>query len=113
MFSSPAAYSSLLLYYFFILFHSLLVVMAIFESYCKSCVYRIGPEARTIIQTTLQKAYDVRDKTFGNARFARNLFEKIVENQANRVVGLPGADQSALMMIQPEDIPAPGKASIA
>src|SRR5258708_3146503 len=88
-------------------------LLTIFDGFCKSCDYRTSPEARTIIQTTLQKAYDVRDKTFGNARFARNLFEKIVENQANRVVALPGAHQSALMMIHPGDIPAPGKASIA
>src|SRR5216684_2658924 len=87
-------------------------LLTIFDGYCKSCDYRTSPEARTIIQTTLQKAYDVRDKTFGNARFARNLFEKIVENQANRVVTIQGADQSALMMIQPEDIPVSGKASI-
>src|SRR5258708_1959759 len=87
-------------------------LMTIFESFCKTCDYKLSPEARTPVQAILQKAWDVRDKTFGNARFSRNLFEKIVENQANRVVSLTGADQTTLMAIQPEDVPAWGKTAM-
>ncbi len=87
-------------------------LMTIFESFCKTCDYKLSPEARTAVQAILQKAWDVRDKTFGNARFSRNLFEKIVENQANRVVSLTGADQTTLMAIQPEDVPAWGKTAM-
>ncbi|HWX54942.1 MAG TPA: AAA family ATPase [Verrucomicrobiae bacterium] len=88
-------------------------LMTIFEGFCKSCDYRISPEARKVIQSIFLKAYGTRDKTFGNGRFARNLFEKIVENQANRVVSVQGADQDTLMMVQPEDIPPPGATPMA
>jgi hypothetical protein len=87
-------------------------LMTIFEGFCKTCDYQLTPEAKTAIQGILQKAWDVRDKTFGNARFSRNLFEKIVENQANRVVSLTGADQATLMAVQPEDVPAWGKTAM-
>jgi stage V sporulation protein K len=81
-------------------------LMAIFESFCRSTDYQVSPEAHKVIESTFLKAFALRDSTFGNARFARNLFEKIVENQANRVVSLDGADQAALMQISPEDVPA-------
>jgi hypothetical protein len=81
-------------------------LMAIFESFCRSTDYQVSPEAHKAIESTFLKAFALRDSTFGNARFARNLFEKIVENQANRVVSLDGADQAALMQISPEDVPA-------
>ena len=84
-------------------------LMAIFEGFCRSTDYQISPEAKKIIQSIFLKAFAQRDNTFGNARFARNLFEKIVENQANRVVSLAAADQSALMLITPEDVPEAGK----
>lgn len=88
-------------------------LMAIFEGFCRSTDYQIAPEARKIIQSIFLKAYAVRDSTFGNARFARNLFEKIVETQANRVVSLTAADQSALMLITPQDVPEAGKTAPA
>jgi AAA+ superfamily predicted ATPase len=82
-------------------------LMAIFESACKSTDYQISADARKIIADIFQKAYDTRDRTFGNARFARNLFEKIVENQANRLVGVEKADKDALMKIEVADVPGP------
>jgi hypothetical protein len=34
--------------------------------------------------------YDTKDETFGNARLARNLFEKMINNQASRIILLSG-----------------------
>ncbi len=81
-------------------------LMSIFEGFCRSSDYKISPEAHAIIQDTLEKAYQARTKNFGNARFARNLFEKTVENQANRIVSLVNADQATLMTIRDEDVAA-------
>jgi ATP-dependent Clp protease ATP-binding subunit ClpA len=81
-------------------------LMSIFESFCKASDYKISPEARVAVQDVLEKAYQSRSKNFGNARFARNLFEKIVENQANRIVALDNADQATLITIRPEDVSA-------
>jgi hypothetical protein len=79
--------------------------MTIFESLCKSNDYQMTPEARKAVQDIFQKAWDSRDRTFGNARFARNLFEKILENQANRLVAMEKPEKTALMTIEGADVP--------
>jgi len=86
-------------------------LMTIFEDFCHGSDYKISPEAQSAIQETLERAYQARSKNFGNARFARNLFEKTVENQANRIVGLGNADQATLMTIRPEDVTAAAMAA--
>jgi hypothetical protein len=48
--------------------------------------------------------YASRDKTFGNGRMVRNLFEKLMERQANRLISLPNASKEAMMTILCEDI---------
>jgi len=44
------------------------------------------------------------DKTFGNARLARNMFEAAMSNQASRIVSLTNISDAALATIEPEDI---------
>ena len=86
-------------------------LMTIFESLCKSNDYQVTPEAQKTVQDIFQKAWDSRDRTFGNARFARNLFEKILENQANRIVTLEKPEKTALMTIDAADVPGQINAS--
>ena len=80
-------------------------LMSIFESLCKTTDYEMSPKARKAIQAIFLKAWSTRDRTFGNGRFARNLFEEIVENQANRLVGMEKAEKAALMTIEVDDVP--------
>lgn len=47
--------------------------------------YHLEDDAATAVKEHLQELYEDRDANFGNARDVRNLFEKIVANQANRV----------------------------
>jgi len=47
-----------------------------------------------------------RDKGFGNARLARNLFEAAVTNHATRVVALAAPDEADLTTLISADIPA-------
>ncbi|MEJ1934686.1 AAA family ATPase, partial [Nostoc sp. NIES-2111] len=46
-----------------------------------------------------------RDNKFGNGRLVRNIFEKTIEKQANRLVKLSGVSKKMMMTINPEDIP--------
>jgi predicted RNA-binding Zn-ribbon protein involved in translation (DUF1610 family) len=49
--------------------------------------------------------FDARDKTFGNARLARNLFEQTINQQANRIISVPKVDDEVLSTIEADDIP--------
>ena len=49
--------------------------------------------------------YAKRDETFGNARLARNLFEKAINAHANRMVSVGAVDKASLVTLHPEDIP--------
>ena len=57
----------------------------IFELNSKQFDYTITQEAIIPLQEYLMKAVANKDKNFGNARFVRNLFEKTIERQANRL----------------------------
>ena len=52
-----------------------------------------------------EKAYNERDTNFGNGRFVRNIFEKTLEKQANRIAGIPNINKEILTTISEEDIP--------
>ena len=50
-----------------------------------------------------------RDKGFGNARLARNLFEAAVANHATRVVAVDNPTDAQLTTLNDADIPAPSQ----
>ncbi|MGI8685700.1 MAG: AAA family ATPase [Acidimicrobiales bacterium] len=52
-----------------------------------------------------------RDKGFGNARLARNLFEAVVARQASRVVGVKDPTNEQLMALTADDIGPTGPAA--
>ena len=47
--------------------------------------YVLNDSARVALQQTIAKAVCEKDTHFGNGRFVRNLFEKTIERQANRL----------------------------
>lgn len=57
------------------------------------------------LRVYLRVAYDRRDDQFGNGRMVRNLFEKILENQANRLADAENLTQELLVSVQETDIP--------
>lgn len=77
----------------------------IFQSMCNKLDYRISGAAAIKLQQIFEKAYASRDKTFGNARFVRNIFEKTLELHANRIVTISKLDRSILTSIEEADIP--------
>ena len=79
-------------------------LFAIFSSITTKSKLKLTEEAATKVKEILQSHYDKRDKKFGNGRFARNLFEKIYGNQANRLVTVTDLDEEGLCTITMEDI---------
>jgi len=57
------------------------------------------------LRVYLKVAFDRRDKYFGNGRLVRNLFERALENQANRLASYPELTQSLLSTIEEHDLP--------
>ncbi len=67
--------------------------------------FELDDEARERVAAVMEKAVNGWDKDFGNGRFARTLFEKSIERQANRLAlqGAPSKDD--LRLIRAADIP--------
>jgi stage V sporulation protein K len=79
----------------------------IFENFCKSSDFIINEEAKEKLNDTFELLYSKKDEGFGNARVVRNLFEKCVQNQANRIVKLKKISQKVLKTFTEQDIPEP------
>ena len=67
----------------------------IFCMYAKKNQYKLTPEAAKYIRGFLDYSVAHKDRNFGNARYARNVFEKSIQSQANRLskVKNPTAEQ--------------------
>ena len=52
----------------------------------------------------MEKVVSEKDCNFGNGRFVRNLFEKTVENQANRLSSKADVTSETLALIEKVDI---------
>ena len=82
-------------------------LFAIFEIYCKKSDFVLTEEAKEKLKDTFELLYEKRDDSFGNARVIRNVFEKVIQKQANRIVMLKRISKKALRIITEEDIPEP------
>jgi SpoVK/Ycf46/Vps4 family AAA+-type ATPase len=81
-------------------------MVGIFKLFLKQSQYNLNIEAESKAQSIFESAYLNRDKSFGNGRFVRNVFEKCLENQANRLATLRDIDRKSLMQIEVADISA-------
>jgi Cdc6-like AAA superfamily ATPase len=57
----------------------------IFKMYVRKNQYSLTPDAEQYLKTRLDSAVKHKDRNFGNARYARNIFEKSIQRQANRL----------------------------
>lgn len=80
---------------------------AIFEASCKKLDFVLTEDAIDKLKETFELLYEKRDDGFGNARVVRNLFEKCVQNQANRVIQVKSITKDVLRGLTEEDIPEP------
>jgi stage V sporulation protein K len=81
-------------------------LIKIFAIFCKTAAYKITKHARTKLLNLLKILYAAKDRTFGNGRLVRNIFEKVIENQANRLVKITPLTDQILSTIQKADIPS-------
>lgn len=79
-------------------------LLEIFMRNIKKSGYNIKGDAYVQLQINIHQETAKRDKKFGNARYIRNLFEKIVQEQANRLSSIQNPTKEQLKMIIIEDI---------
>lgn len=80
-------------------------LLNIYKLQCSRLEYKVNSDAEAKVASIMQKAYTGRDSSFGNGRFARNLFEKTLERQANRIASIAQLNKDILITITEEDIP--------
>ncbi len=79
-------------------------LLEIFMRNTKKSGYNIKGDAYVQLQINIQKATAKRDEKFGNARYVRNLFERIVQKQANRLSRIQNPTKEQLKLITIEDV---------
>ena len=79
-------------------------LMEIFRSMCERNGYTMDEATAQAAAEAFREMYEERDENFGNARDVRNLFERIVASQANRVAALEAPSDQELLTITPADL---------
>ena len=69
-------------------------LLQIFLTFCKKNGYHLNAEAEAYLLLQFNEMYEHRDSHFGNGRTARNIFEKAINQQANRLAELAGKGAS-------------------
>lgn len=80
-------------------------LMEIFKIFAQKADFKLSADAEEKLMEIFDRLYEKRNNSFGNARVARNLFEKITERQATRIVNIPKIDKEILMTIEEPDVP--------
>ncbi|MFP5364081.1 MAG: AAA family ATPase [Thermoleophilia bacterium] len=82
-------------------------LVQIFEVFARDADYTLRADAREELQRTMERLHAARDRYFGNARTARNLFDDVIAHQAERLLALGGTpDREALMALTLADVRA-------
>lgn len=79
-------------------------LLDIFEKICDQQHFVITELGKQKLLNKFTEFYTKKDKTFGNGRLVRNIFEKTIERQANRVVKLKDVNKEMMMTLTEEDI---------
>ena len=85
--------------------YSLDELMAIFRMRCEKGKYSLAQDAEEAVRTYITEE-NVHPETFGNARGVRNLYEKILIQQANRLAGAERVTKEDLVALTKEDVEA-------
>ena len=79
-------------------------LVLIMDSMAAKAGFKMSPEAHDKVVEFVEGMNDLTRKDFGNARGIRNMFERVVVSQANRISEIPEPSYEDLEMILPEDI---------
>ncbi len=86
-------------------------LLQIFDVFAEGSSFRLTPNARRSVLSLITALYEKRGRSFGNGRMVRNLFENIMERQANRISKISPLTDEILCTITKRDIPKPGEFS--
>ncbi len=79
-------------------------LMAIFRSMCDKNGYTIDQETGKFCVDAFARLYEERDENFGNARDVRNIFERGIARQADRVAAMEAPGKEDLMALTVADL---------
>ena len=79
-------------------------LLEIFKMYLDKQQYILSESALIKVSNYLTQEVSKGQNDFGNARFVRNLFEKSITQQANRLVNIENCDKDLLRRIEEDDI---------
>lgn len=86
-------------------------LLQILKIICDKQQYTIGQKASLLLKSYFDYIYAVRDSNFGNGREVRNVFEKLIKSQANRLAEIENLSKSMLMAVTDADVEAAIKVS--
>ena len=72
--------------------------------YMKKNQYTLTSDAEAYLKERFEYAVAHKDHNFGNARYARNVFEKSIQQQANRLSGQSNLSKSQLTELTVDDL---------
>ena len=76
----------------------------IFMSLANKSEYHVTPEAQAKLRFIIEEELDKKDSRFGNGRYVRNIFEKTLEHQANRLSLISDITPELLSTITDSDL---------
>ena len=76
----------------------------IFKMYMKKNQYTLAPDAEEYLKERFEYAVAHKDRNFGNARYARNVFEKSIQSQANRLASQSNLSKTQLTELTVDDL---------
>lgn len=76
----------------------------IFCMYMRKNEYTMSEEASAYLMEHMNYKVAHKERNFGNARYARNIFEKVIQQQANRLAGRTGLSRKELTEITLDDL---------
>jgi SpoVK/Ycf46/Vps4 family AAA+-type ATPase len=80
----------------------------IFEAFCRRNRYELPAATRLKLLLGFDQLVRERDEHFGNARLARNVFERAIRRLANRIAGVAPLTHELLTRLDPDDIELEG-----
>ncbi|OHD08432.1 MAG: AAA family ATPase [Spirochaetes bacterium GWD1_27_9] len=77
----------------------------IFELFCTKLDYLLTKEAKEKVFKIMENKFNSKDKFFGNARLARNIFEDTIKRHSNRIAEIAPITKEILTYIRAIDVP--------
>lgn len=80
-------------------------LLDIFKLFARKADFKLSDDAEEKLFFIFEKVYEQRTPNFGNARVSRNLLDKCIERQANRIVSIAPLTEEILVTLTEDDVP--------